>query len=256
MERDAVLRFLREHARGPARVKDIARGLRVKSSDYGELRRTLREMEAAGEVYRARNRRYALPERINLGVGRLQITRAGHGFVVLDAGGEDVFVPASRLADAYAGDRVAVRVERQRRGRNPEGAVVRVLERARSRVVGVFHRSAGFGYLVPSEGTLHRDVFVPGRRAGGARDGEVAVAQIVDWGSGHLDPVGEIVEVLGQPGEPGVDVLAIVHAHELPLEFPAEVTAQAAALDTSGPESAELAGRKRLPRPARLHNRS
>lgn len=244
VERDSVLRFLRERAQRPVRLKELARALGVEAHEYRRLKRLLRELEEAGEVYRVRRRRWAVPSRINLAVGRLQVTRAGHGFVVPDAGDGDVFVPASQLGNAYEGDRVVARIERQLRGRNREGTVVRVLERGRSRVVGVFHRSGRYGFLAPSKQTLHRDVFLPGGAQGAARDGEVVVARIVDWGSDHHDPVGEVIEVLGRPGEPGVDVLAIVHAHELPTEFPPQVITEAEELAQRTSLKAGLSGRR------------
>jgi len=243
VDRHAVLRFLRERAQRPVRLKELARALGAEAEEYGQLKRLLRELEETGEIYRVRGRRYALPSRINLIVGRLQITRKGPGFVIPDAGDGDVFISASQLGNAYDGDRVVARIERQRRGRNREGTVVRVLERARSQVVGVFRRSGRYGLLVPSEGTLHRDVFVPGGAERGAEDGELVVARIVDWGSDHHDPVGEVVEVLGRPGEPGVDVLAIIHTHELPTEFPSDVTSEADALACEASVERAVAGR-------------
>jgi ribonuclease R len=246
VDRTAIIRYLGERAQRPVRLKEIARALRVEAHDYRRLRRLLREMEEEGQVYRVRRRRYALPGRINLIVGRLQVTRAGHGFVIPDEPGEDVYVPPTRLGNAYAGDRVAVRVERRRRGRNPDGSVVRVLERARTRVVGVLHRAGRYAFLDPLDKMLHRDVFVPGASTGDAADGDMVVARIVDWGSEHHDPVGEVVEVLGRPGAPGVDVLAIVHAHELPPVFPAPVEAEAQRVAQAAIDEAELAGRTDL----------
>ena len=227
IDEHSVLRYLTERAERPAKAKEIARALGVTPGDYGGLRRILRDLERKGQIYRVRKGRFAVPDRINLVVGRLQITRAGHGFVLRESGGADIFVPSSQLANAFDGDRVAVRIERRPRGRNAEGSVVKVLERARIKVVGTFHQSGKFGYLVPRMGALHRDVFIPADAMARARDGEVVVARIVDWGSGHLDPVGEVIEVLGRAGEPGVDILAIVHAHELPPEFPAAVLEEA-----------------------------
>ncbi|HSG82494.1 MAG TPA: hypothetical protein VLC48_09595, partial [Gemmatimonadota bacterium] len=203
MDKRSILKLLRETADRPLRPKEIARALGVDRHEYAGFKRLLREMEEAGELYRVRKKRYALPSRINLLVGRLQLTRSGHGFVVPDDGKGDVFVPATQLGNAFEGDRVVVRIERRRRGRNPEGSVVRVLERARSQMVGVFHRSGRIGFLVPNEVKSRRDLFIPQGSEGGAKDGDVAVARVIDWGSENLDPVGEIVEVLGRPGQPG-----------------------------------------------------
>ncbi|UCC85125.1 MAG: ribonuclease R [Gemmatimonadota bacterium] len=227
LEKESIIRYLRERAQRPVRLKEIARALEVDAREYRRLRRLLRQLEEAGEIYRVRRRRYALPERINLVVGRLQVIRAGHGFVIPEVGGEDVFVASSQLRDAYDGDRVIARVERRQRGRKPEGTIVRVLERARTKVVGVYHRSGRYSYLVPLENAIHRDVFIPPRAGGKAGDGSIVVARIVDWGSDHHDPVGEVVEILGRPGEAGVDVLAIVHSHELPADFPRDVLDEA-----------------------------
>jgi ribonuclease R len=227
IESDAVVLFLQEKAERPLRAKDIARALKVQPREYAAFKRLLRDLEEQGRVYRARKGRYAAPGRINLAVGTLQVTRSGKGFVVPDNEEGDVFIPASQLGNAYDGDRVVARIERRKRGWNPEGSIVKILERARSQVVGAYRRAGKYGTLAPSEQTLHRDVFIPSGAEAGARDGDVVVARIVEWGSDHQDPVGEVTVVLGRPGEPGVDVLAIVHAHELPTEFPPDVLAEA-----------------------------
>lgn len=244
LEKGQVIEFLRERAQRPVRLKELARALDVGSREYGELKRLLRRMEEAGEIYRVRRRRYALPSRINLVVGLLRITRAGHGFVVPESDQEDVFVPAPQLGNAYDGDRVVARIDRRRRDRNPEGTVVKVLERSHTQVVGVYHRSGQYGFLAPSEGGLHRDVFIPRGSEAGVRDGQLAVARIVDWGSAHHDPVGEVSRVLGSPGDPGVDVLAIVHAHELPSEFPAQVAKEAKSIAQEARHGLRLDGRE------------
>ena len=224
---DAVVRYLQERAERPLRAKDIARALKVEPREYTAFKRLLRDLEEQGQVYRVRKGRYAVPGRINLAVGTLQVTRSGKGFVVPDNDQGDVFIPASRLGNAYDGDRVVARIERRRRGWNPEGSIVKILERARSQVVGAYRRAGKYGTLAPGEQTLHRDVFIPSGAEAGARDGDIVVARIVEWGSDHQNPVGEVTEVLGRPGEPGVDVLAIVHTHELPVEFPPDVLAEA-----------------------------
>lgn len=226
-DREAVLTYLGQKADHPLKPKELARALGVDTAEYTAFKQLLREMEATGEIYRVRKGRYALPEKINLVVGRLQTTRSGHGFVISEKEPRDLFVPAPRLEDAYEGDRVIARVERRPRGENPEGSIVKVLERARSQVVGAYHRSGRYGFVEPEDRKLHRDLFIPPGNEGEARNGDMVVARVVDWGSRQLNPVGAIVEVLGAPGEPGVDVLAIVHVHELPPEFPADVLREA-----------------------------
>ncbi len=246
MDQDSVLAFLKDKADRPLKAKDIARALEVPTPEYPGFKRLLREMETAGRIYRVRRGRYAAPDRINLVVGRLQVTRAGAGFVIPedDVGEGDVFIRASRLGNAYSGDRVVARIEGGRRGPKREGTVVKVLERSRDQIVGVFEKTGRYGFVIPEDRTMHRDVFVAPDGAKVAKGGDLVVARIVDWGSDHHDPVGEIVEVLGRPGHPGVDVLGIAYGHQLPVEFPTAVLREADELAAAAPsELSHLEGR-------------
>jgi ribonuclease R len=204
-------------------------------------------------LYRVQRQRWAAPERINLLVGRLQTTRGGAGFLIPDDGTRDVFVPMPALNTALDGDRVVVRVERSRGGDRPEGRVIRVLERSRATVVGTFRplrpgRSgrASHGFVVPDDRRLPWDVFVAPGGAGAAADGDVVVIRIVDWGSEHRGPTGEVEEVLGRAGDPGVDVLAIMRDHELSAAFPPDVEAEAAGIAARDVGPADVEGREDL----------
>lgn len=245
---ESVLDFLKHRAARPLKPKEIARGLGVEARHYRQLLLLLRKMEAEGRIYRVKKGRYALPERINLLVGRVQTTRAGDGFVIPEGGGADIFVPGSRLGSAYHDDRVVVRIERTRRGRNPEGTVVKILERAHEQVVGAYHRGGRYGFVVPEEPRLRRDVFIPPGADKRAKDGDVVVVRIVDWGDAMLNPVGEVAEVLGHPDAPGVDVLSIVYGHGLPVEFSPEVGREAARIHKRGISRPDLEGREDLRR--------
>ena len=176
-----------------------------------------------GELYRTKHDLYSLPDLLNLVVGRLQVVRSGAGFVVAeDRAQPDVFIPAFKLATAIHGDRVVARVEHRPASGNPEGRIVRVLERARSRIVGTYRRSARFAFVEPDDPRLTFDVFVAdtGPRA---EPGQKVVAEIEDWGDAQKNPEGRVIEVLGFPHEPGVDVLGILHHHGLDPAFPAGV---------------------------------
>jgi len=251
LEPAAIVDYLRHRAGRPLKPRELAEGLGIPPTEYGEFRELLRQLEQAGVLYQVQRQRYAAPERINLVVGRLSTTRKGMGFVALEDGdGPDIFIPADALKTGQDGDRVVVRLERQRRGERPEGRVVKVLVRARETIVGSFHarRGAGgvHGFVVPNDKRFRWDVVVPAGDAGGAEDGQVVVVRITDWGSAARGPEGAVERILGRAGDPGVDVAAIIHGHELPLDFPPEVEAEAEALRARGLTSAELAGREDL----------
>ncbi|MEJ2215607.1 MAG: ribonuclease R [Gemmatimonadota bacterium] len=239
-----IVDYLRHHSDRPLKAKELARGLGVSTADYAEFRQQLRRLEDEGVLYRVKAQRYAVPRKINLVVGRVQTIRSGAAFVLPeDDGGPDVFIPSDRLTSALDGDRVVVRIERRKRGDRREGRVIRVLERARSTVVGVYHPKVNYGFVVPEDRKLPRDVFVPPGEHGGASNGDVVVVEVADWGDAHHGPSGSVREVLGRWGDPGVDVLAIIYGHELPLAFPAAVEAEAAAIEARGITAVDRKGR-------------
>jgi len=227
------------------RARELARELDVQPDEYRAFRRLLDKLETDGAVVRQRHGRYAIPEQFDLVVGTLQVTRAGDGFVIPDeAGQEDVFVPGRQLATAVAGDRVLARIDRRPPGRNPAGRIVRVIERAWSRVAGVYHAKPGYGFVVPQEPALAGDLFIPDEMAGGASDGDMVIASIESWGENEPSPVGRIEQILGRPGDPGVDVLAILIGHQLALDFPADVEAEADKVARRGIRPEDLHGRE------------
>ncbi len=243
--RSDIIRALQEARRGPPSARDLARSLKVSGDAYRAFRRRLRAMESDGEVFRQRKGRYALPGSFEIVTGVVDVTRAGDGFVIAEtAGEEDVYVPRRHLGSAVEGDRVAVRVERHVPGRNPEGRLVRVLERAWGQIVGVYHHRRGYGAVVPQEPPLPADVFVPAADKGDAADGDIVLVEIAEWGKTELRPVGAVTSVLGRPGDPGVDVLSIILGQQLPIEFPPAVLREAEKVARRGVRPEDLEGRE------------
>lgn len=229
------------------RAKDLAKALDVPRDSYRAFKQQLHELEDAGKIVRQRKGRYAIPEQFDLVPGRLQTTRKGDGFVIPDEPGEDdVFVPARHLASAVEGDRVLARIEQRPPGRNPAGRVVRVVERAWSQIAGIYHPKRGYGFVVPQEPDLGTDIFIPAESAGDAKDGDVVVVSIDNWGEGKPSPVGRIERILGRQGEAGVDVLAILIGHQLPLDFPPQVAKEAERIARQGIRPEQLRDREDL----------
>ncbi|TVR58749.1 MAG: ribonuclease R [Gemmatimonadales bacterium] len=226
----AIRSALEGSRRGPLRAKELAHELGVPKARYRDFKAYLRKLEEVGEVYRIRSNRYSIPEKINLTVGTLRVIRSGDGFVRPEArGAEEVFVPAARQDSAMDGDRVAVRIEGRPRGQAPVGRILKIFERARPTVVGTFRQTRNFGFVAPLDRRVSRDVLVPQGMGGSARSGDIVVVRISQYGSSKQNSVGEVERVLGPMEAPGVDVLAILHGHGLPREFPTKVEDAAAA---------------------------
>jgi ribonuclease R len=209
--------------------------LSVPASEHRNFKRLLYALEKAGKIYRVKGHRYGAPESMDLAVGRVSLTRRGDGFVRADSGAGEVFVPARDLSGAMDGDRIVVRIESRPRGRSPVGRAIKVLERARSSVVGTLHRDRQFSRVTPLDRRLTQDVMISSAGSGilDAETGDIVVVDLVSFGGSGAAPVGEIRTVLGKLSDPGVDILAIAHGYGLSLEFPQEVmeSAEAAARD-------------------------
>ncbi len=218
-----IRRALRESSRGPLKAKELARTLKIPTPEYRQFKDVLRSLESTGAVYRVKGQRYALPEKINLKVGVVALTRSADGFVLPEDGSRDVFVPSSLLESAMDGDRVVVRIESRPKRENPQGRIIKVLDRAHSTVVGTFHRARKFAYVEPLDDRLFRDVLIPGGEEGEARNGDIVVARITTYGDKRLNALGAVDRVLGPITEPGVDVLSILFGYGLELEFSDEV---------------------------------
>ncbi len=159
----------------------------------------------------------------------------GFGFVTVDGMEQDLFIPAGQTLTAFQGDLVEVEVlpgdpHRVRSsGRRLEGAVTRIVERAITEVVGTFEKGQGatFGFVIPDRVRLPQDIYIPLESSKNAKNGDKVIALITDYGDERHSPEGEITEVLGHAGDPGVDVLSVIRAYGLPEEFPAEVLQEA-----------------------------
>src|SRR6266571_1038430 len=237
--REQVLALLDRKGYRPLNKIDIARELGLTGTQRNALRKTLRELERAGAIARIRKNRYVLPAEADLVAGKLSIHQAGYGFLIPETPGQpDIFIAAENIGTAMHGDRVVARISRDTpddriKGRR-EGRVIRILERAHDMIVGTLQRSRNFYYVVPDDPRFVHDIYVrpvaaeEDRRSGtGATVGDKVVVRLDDWQSRHVNPEGEIIEVLGPASAPGVDVLSIIRKYHLPTEFPSHVLEQA-----------------------------
>jgi ribonuclease R len=237
--REKILAFLRNAKYRPSDRNEIARALGVKDRQRVEVRKILRELEHAGEIVRIRESRYALPSEADLVTGKLSVHQAGYAFLASEKEGEpDIFVAAENTGTAMNGDRVVARITRDmlprrpkglgaRAGQRTEGRVIRILERARDTIVGTLQHSKNFYYVVPDDPRIIHNVYVKPQQNRSAAVGDKVVVQLEDWQSRHVNPEGEIIEVLGPTAAPGVDMLSIIRKYNLPTEFPKAVVDEA-----------------------------
>ena len=221
IEKESILQLMRD-SNQPLSLNEIASMLKIKQRELEDI---LTLMEEKGLLVLTRRNKYGLPEQMNLRVGRLQRSQRGFGFLITDDPTEDdIYLAPDDLGQALNNDRVIIRLYKQiLPGKRVEGKVIRILERANTTIVGTYEEENGFGFLLPDDNCLGTDLFIPKRNAGGARDGMKVVAEILDWPEKRKNPLGRVVEVLGDRDQPGIDIISIIRKHNLPEVFPKEV---------------------------------
>jgi ribonuclease R len=221
-----ILEALRRKGARILSFTDLADALGVPEERRDELRASLDDLERRGEIARVRGEKYSAIEFSNLVAGRITVRPEGFGFVLVEDG-EDLFVPRPGMHGALDGDTVLAREERSRgRGRDSErrsGVVVRVLERARDRVVGRFEIHDGRAVVSPYDPKLDAVVRIADGKTKRAREGEIVEARLTAFPDARRIAHGEVEERLGFLGEPGVDIEIVLRSHGLPPRFPEPV---------------------------------
>jgi ribonuclease R len=224
-----LLAFMREDAYKPLTVQEIEEQFGFEDADeFKELVKTLVKLEEKGLLVRSRANRYGVPERMNLMRGKFIGHQRGFGFVAPEeAGMDDIFIPPTEVNGAVNGDKVMVRISDGSSGDRREGAIIRILERGTTKVVGTFQDNRGFGFVVPDDKKMNMDIFIAKDDTLGAVDGHKVVVEITGWPEGRMSATGMVTQILGHKNDPGVDILSIIHKHGIETEFPPDVLEQA-----------------------------
>ena len=169
----------------------------------------------------------------NYVIGKLSISRNGAAYVITESlDDEDIFIAEGNLSNALHNDIVRVHVFPARNRRRPEGQIVEIVDRSKKQLVGAISISKGIAYFIPDNPAYRRDVLIPGRLLNGAKTGDKVVVVITDWLAGTRSPLGEVVHVLGKPGDNDVEMNAILAEFDFPLKFNAEVEKECEKMNT------------------------
>jgi ribonuclease R len=228
--REAILALLAEADR-PLDAEQIASRLQLGAPDRFEaLTKRLAAMLRDGQLLANRRGHYAVAQRLDLIAGTVIANPEGFGFLRTEQGGDDLFLPPGELRKVMHGDRVLASVTgMDRRGRR-EGAIVEVLERRLTRIIGRFGERGSIGFVAPDDRRVLHDVMIPAEAREGAREGQLVVCEIVDPPRQGRPPFGRILTVLGDKLTPSLVVEAAIHGHGLPHEFSPAVLAEASAV--------------------------
>ncbi len=151
--------------------------------------------------------------------GQIQGHRDGHGFLVREDGEPDIYLPANEMRAVLHKDRVKVRVVRFDRKGRPEGRVVEILERPEQPIIGRLLQESGIWLVAPEDKRYGQDVLIPKGATGAAKPGQVVVVELTEPPALYGQPVGRVVEVLGEIDDPGMEIEIAVRKYSVPHEF-------------------------------------
>ncbi|MDX5152106.1 MAG: ribonuclease R [Acidiferrobacterales bacterium] len=235
--REYILQLLEKEGR-PLSREVIAEALKLRDEASLEaLRRRLRAMERDGQLIFNRRREYGLVSHMNLVRGRVIGHPDGFGFLVPDEGGEDVFLSAREMRSLQHGDRALVSITGvDRRGRR-EGSLVEVLERANQTLVGRLFIEGGVAFVVSDNKRIHQDILIPPENLHGAKHGLIVTIAVIEQPTKYRQPIGKVVEILGEHMAPGMEIDVAIRSHGLPLVWTPETENQIVGLSTEVPEA-------------------
>lgn len=207
----------------PMKAKEIAMLLDIPKAKRSELMEVLDSLVADGTIGASKKGKYMKPENVAL-VGTFESTSRGFGFVVIPDREDDIFVKANDTMNAFYHDKVKVVITTEKNGgKRAEGKIVSIVEHEVKEVVGTFQKNRTYGFVIPDNAKINFDIFIPQEFMNGAVEGSKVVASISDYGSQSKNPQGKVTEVLGHIDDPGVDIMSIIKAYDLPVEFPESV---------------------------------
>lgn len=239
-----VYGFICDELYVPMKIKELAVMLDVKKEDRPELEAVLAELLAEGKIVLSKRGKYSRSETKRM-VGTFTAHAKGFGFVTVEGMEEDIFIPETKTNGALHMDTVEISVSPVVSGKRKEGEVLSIVERGMKQIVCTYEQSKNFGFAVPDNPKFGKDIFVPEERSKGAVSGHKVVVEITDYGKNGKNPEGKIIEILGHVNDPGVDILSIVRAYDLPVEFSEKIMHQVENVAKEVSE-ADMAGRMDL----------
>jgi len=227
--REFILQILTEQG-APVADEELLGILHIEKDEEELFSRRLRAMERDGQIMRNRKRAICVVDKLDLVKGKVQGHPDGFGFLIPEDGSPDMFLSEKEMHQVLHGDVVMVRQSGvDRRGR-PEAKIVEVLERGNNRVVGRLYEEHGIQYVVAENRRITQDILVAPGESGTAKAGQVVMLEILKHPDKHAQPIGRIVEVLGNYADPGMEIEIALRKHDLPYEFPKDVETQAKAI--------------------------
>lgn len=214
-----IIEILHKDPHQTYKSKQLAKMLNISTQKYPVFKKQLKEMVAEGKIFKYKRGRLGAGRKLTEVVGKLHVKTQGYGFLITDDGKTDIFISESNMGAALHGDTVRVQLFARPAGKNQEGEVVAVIKRARKNIVGIFQQGKYWSTVVPDDLKIQRDFFIAPEHTMNAQHGQKVVINLLEWEDAHLNPIGKVIEILGDAAKPGVDIVSVARSFDLPARF-------------------------------------
>jgi len=219
-----ILQIFNKNSNKILNYKQIASKLNIDDANgRNQIIQKLTDLKTHDRIEEIERGKYIIKEQSHYFQGIVDITTRGNAYVICDELEHDIYIPSRNLNHALNKDLVKVYVYKRKKNKKQEGDIVEILERAKTEFVGVLQLNKNFGFVIPDDPKMYSDIFISESKLNNANDGDKVLAKITDWPSNSKNPFGEIIEVLGRPGDHNTEIHSILLEYGLPYRFPKEV---------------------------------
>lgn len=228
-----ILDFVNSSEYRPMKANDILLFMEVPSKDKDMFFNCINNLVKKGKlVISKKKNKVMLPEMLNMILGTYLGNSKGFGFVApenrefmekITLVDKDIFIHNNDAMGATHKDIVLCEITKNQAGKKPEGRIIKIIQKGYSTIVGTFEESQNFGFVVPDEKKLCKDIFIAKKNTLGAVAGNKVIVEITKNSIENKNPEGRITEILGHINDPGIDILSIIKQFELPTDFEEDV---------------------------------
>lgn len=235
-----VLRFFSKNAFNSFNYKQVSGSLKLKDKAARTILSDILYQLASDKIlFETKRGKYQINPKYIVGsgsqdyiTGTVDMKATGKAYITTESGDEDIFINSGNTGKALHGDKVRVELFPKRKGRKTEGKIMEVVSRAKENFVGIMQVSEFYAFLVPDNNNMPVDIYIPPDKIKGAKNGEKALVHLIDWPEHSKNPFGEVINVLGKPGNNNVEMQSILAEFDFPLAFPEKVEKEAKKINT------------------------
>ena len=222
-KKEKILGFVKSKEYKPMKINDIMMLMEVPPQDRDLFFQIVNELLVDGKLVLTQKGKIMTPDSLNMVYGTYTSTSKGFGFVIVENdeiyNKQDIFIHEKNANGAMHKDKVLCQIIEDNTGKRPEGVIIKVLEKGFKHIVGTFEQSQSFGFVVPDEKRMYKDIFIPKKYTMGAVTGHKVVVEIIKQAEEGKKPEGRVTEIIGHINDPGVDILSIIKQFDLPTDF-------------------------------------